>query len=148
MVKLARIPGETQPDYFKRRANETTNLKTDAKCIAADIWLKRLVSWCGHIFRHPTLPLFRLWHVQTDEWLQNRRDTNQNRVNCRESAGFVSRWNEHWWAAVRDADGLGWAMRRGDHNEQMKRVVFLCEFILAAPQQLELEQGMLAIENG
>ena len=106
------------------------------------------MSWCGHIFRHATLPLFRLWHVETDEWLQDRRDNNQNRVNCRESAGFVSRWNEHWWAAVRDADGRAWAMMRGDKDEQKKRVLFLREFILRARQQLELEDGMVAIEDG
>ena len=148
MVKLAKIPGETQPDYFRRRAAEMANLKTEAKCCVADVWLKRLVSWCGHIFRHPALPLFRLWHIQTDDWLQNRRDSNRNRVDCREAAGFVSRWSEHWWVAVRDAENLGWAMRRGDTEEQLRRVNYLHKLIFGAPQQLELENGLVAIEDG
>ena len=148
MVKLARTPGETQPAYFKRRAEQMANLKTEAKCCVADVWLNRVVSWCGHIFRHPALPFFRLWQIQTDDWLQDRRDNNHNRVDCRESAGFVARWSEHWWIAVRDAEGLGWVMRRGDKEEQRRRVAFLHELIFGASQQSDLENGLIAIENG
>ena len=149
-VRLPREPAETQPSYFKRRSEYVSTLKHNSKCCAIDTWLRRLVTWCTHIFRHQRLPLMRLLNVQDGSWLEDRRDRNHSRPACRAQAGFVSRWAEGWWDAVACADGLGWEVEKNDKFEELRRIQFLREFILGARDVLALgdEELLLCIEDG
>ena len=120
------------------------DLKAQTKCCVIEVWLCRLGSWCTHIMRHPGLSLARLWHVQQDSWLQERRARFFERPACRASAGFTIRWAEGWWAAVSEADGLGWHVRKGDRQEELRRVQVLKDMIFGSE---EPKESSLAIED-
>ena len=146
MLRLAREDGESQPMYFHRRASVLRSLRAQAKVCVVDEWLRRLVSWYMHLYRHLEFPIARLLHTQTADWLEDRRASNHNRLDLWESLGFVTRWGEGWWWVVREELGLDWAMRRGDREQEDRRVAFLKALIFGSPLALEDEQ-VLAIEH-
>ena len=136
-LRFCRVAGETQSSFFKRRSEELQQLQVEAKCSCIDIWLHRLVRWCTHIARHPVLPIARLLDVQGDAWLEERRAEHHERVACRDSPGFVSRWSEGWWAVVGETEGFGWRVAKGDRPEERRRIDFLRTLIFGANVAIE-----------
>ena len=138
--------------------------------------VQSVVKRIGHVFRHPELPICKLYSLPLEGRLaalrlQGRRCDSVSEpkhrawellsnlgINAdfpvrgwpgvRISTGFVARWGDPWFEAVRDG-GLGWSFQRNDKEGVNERTQFLLDFLSSPVQRMRaLVDDLLPLEDG
>ena len=149
-------------------------LKTAHDICVQQYFVKTIVSWLGHCFRHPNHLISKLLSLPLDGRLTEHRLLSgrslvsgasvrvseffsglgvqvepdlSGPLNLRNCPGRPFRWGQGWFGAIRDG-GVGWRFSKDDKDEMAKRGHILCKlFSRVRPErQLAFEDDLLSLE--
>ena len=151
------------------------NIKGQYDICVQSFFIKTLVAWLGHCFRHPNHPITALFSLPSDGRLTELRllsgrslvSEASSRVseffsqlgvqtepelagplNVRNHPGRPFRWGQGWFGAIRDG-GVGWNFPKDGRDEVERRVDILLKFFGRSrhDRQLAIEDGQLSLSS-